>query len=233
MITKTLDLPNWLTRLRETTLIPKLAKDDDIPELYQYSLRDPLLPPVETMFYQVLHAVVGKRVVVCPKMRLADLFKVKAGVSKGNEKARQAFQKRIEGRSVDFVLCERYTLKPLLAIELYDHSQAKAGRKRREVWIDKLFTAAKLPILHLVAQAQYNAKALALKIAPYMTTVVYQRGAAMTEQAAAPRCPCCHTPMQKRTVISGDYKGKEFFACQNYPNCCERLPLRKAVAYVN
>src|SRR5690242_14522775 len=124
MIAKTLDVPNWLTRIRETTsLIPKPAKEEDIPELYQYSLRDPLLPATETQFYQVLHAVAGNRVVVCPKMRMADLFKVKSGaVTKENEQAHAAFQKRIEGRSVDFVLCERYTLRPLLAIELYDHS---------------------------------------------------------------------------------------------------------------
>jgi hypothetical protein len=231
MITKTLDLPNWLTRIRETNLIQPKPKDDDIPELYQYSLRDPLLPPVEIQFYQVLHAVVGKRVVVCPKMRLADLFKVKANASKEN--VNEAFQKRIEGRSVDFVLCERYTLRPLLAIELYDHSQAKATRKRRDAWVDKLFKAAKLPILHLVAQAEYNAKTLALTIAPYMTMVIYERGMNLPEHAIAPRCPCCHTPMVKRAVISGDYKGKQFFACQNYPGCCQRKPLSKAIAYVN
>jgi hypothetical protein len=233
MITKTLDLPNWFTRIRETTLISKPPKDDDIPDLYPVVLRDPLLTAVETQFYQVLMAVAGKRVQVLVKMRLADLFKVKTGQGKAKDKANEAFARRIDSRSVDFVLCERYTLRPLLAVELYDHSQSKATRKHRDLWLDKVFKSAKLPILHLVAQAQYNPKALAVRIAPYMTTVVYQRGTEMPEYAVPPRCPCCHTPMVKRTVISGDYKGKTYFACQDYPNCCERLPLSKAAQYVN
>lgn len=233
MITKTLDLPSWFTRIRDTALIPKPSPDDDIPDLYPVTVRDPLLSPVETQFYQVLMAVAGKRVQVLVKMRLADLFKVKAGVSPEKVKGNAAFIRRIEGRSVDFVLCERYTLRPLLAVELYDHSQPKATRKHRDAWLDKVFKSAKLPILHLVAQGQYNAKALSVRIAPYMSTVVYQRGIDLPEYALAPRCPCCNTPMVKRTVISGDYKGKTYFACQDYPNCCERLPLSKAAAYVN
>jgi hypothetical protein len=237
MITKTLDLPSWFTRIRETTPIQKATKNDDIPDLFPVVLRDPLLSPVETQFYQVLHAVAGKRVTVLVKMRLADLFKVKAGAGAGKDKdknkAIEAFARKIEARSVDFVLCERYTLRPLLAIELYDHSQAKSTRKQRDPWLDKLFKSAKLPILHLVAQGQYNAKALSVRIAPYMTTVVYQRGSQMPEYALAPRCPCCNTAMVKRTVISGDFKGKTYFACQDYPNCCERLPLSKAAQYVN
>ncbi|MEP7290810.1 MAG: DUF2726 domain-containing protein [Chloroflexota bacterium] len=201
--------------------------EPEIPDLYPYKLRDPLLSPGETAFYQVLLAVVGRRVVVCPKVRLADVFSIKPTPN------HQAFYDRIACRQVDFLLCERYSLKPLLAIELYDHAQPRSQRKKRDTFIDKVFKAGKLPIMHLVAQEHYSLKALALSIAPHLTMITYARDSEPIQFGIAPRCPCCGVPMVKRKVISGDYAGREYFSCRNYPNCCERLPLSKAHAYIN
>lgn len=224
MATRTLENQSLFGRLL------KLWKtsSEEIPDLYPYKVRDTLLPSSETRFYQILLAIVGKRVVICPKMRLADLFRVHAS----NEHY-QTFYNRIANRSVDFLLCERYTLKPLLAIELYDHSQPGFMRKHRDTFVDKVFKAAKLPILHLVVQKEYNLKALALRIAPFLTTVAYARGAEPTMIDIPPRCPNCGVPMVKRTVISGSYKGHTYFSCRNFPECGERLPLSKSLAYVN
>jgi hypothetical protein len=207
------------------------ARQEEIPEIFPVKLREPLLTATETRFYQVLHAVAGKRVVVCPKMRLADLFRAQS--AHPNSKPYANFYKQIASRSVDFVLCERYTLQPLLAIELYDHSLPRGERKKRDVFMDKVFKAGKLPILHLVAQEDYNTRSLAHRIAPYLTRVVYSRGAEPINFSVPPRCPCCHTPMVRRTIISGDYKGREYYACRNYPDCCERMPVTKAMAHVN
>ena len=235
MTTLTARPTNLIHRLREfwTDFATSFArsKDAEIPEILPVKLRDPLLSATETKFYQVLHAVAGQRVVICPKMRLADLFRVQAGDPKHKQYAN--FYRQIAHRSVDFVLCERYTLKPMLAIELYDHALPKGQRKQRDAFIDKVFKAGKMPILHLVAQEQYNTKSLAHRIAPYLTKVVYSREAEAITLAIPPRCPCCHTPMVRRTVISGEYKGRTYYACRDYPNCCERLPLSKAMAHIN
>jgi hypothetical protein len=224
MATKTLASQSLMGRLLNLWK----TSSDEIPDLYPYKLRDPLLPSSETRFYQILLAIIGKRVVICPKMRLADLFRVQA-----SDQHHKAFYNRLANRSVDFLLCERYTLKPLLAIELYDHNQPRVLRKQRDTFVDKVFKAAKLPILHLVVQKEYNLKALALRIAPFLTTVAYARGAEPMMLDIPPRCPCCGVPMVKRTVISGSYKGHTYFSCRNFPECCERLPLSKSLAYVN
>lgn len=214
----------WIDRVRGV-----FARRDEpeIPDLFPYKLRDPLLTPNETAFYQILLAIVGRRVVVCPKVRLADVFSIKPTSN------HQAFYDRIACRQVDFLLCERYTLKPLLAIELYDHSLPGSERKKRDAYIDRVFKAGKLPIMHLVAQEHYSARALALSIAPHMTLVAYSRDDEPIQLGIAPRCPCCGVPMVKRKIISGDYVGREYFSCRNYPACCERLPLSKALSYAN
>ena len=205
----------------------------EIPPLYPSTLRDPLLPAAYTKFYQVLLAVAGKRVVICPKMRLADILNVQPATTRTEREKYQSFYHEIATRSIDFVLCERYTLKPLLAIELYDHGQPRWMRKKRDAFIDRVFRAAHLPILHLVVQSEYNLRALAGRISPFLTTVAYSRDSEPIQLGIPPFCPRCHTPMVRRTVISGQYKGQTYYCCQDYPNCGERLPLSKARAYIN
>jgi hypothetical protein len=164
-------------------------------------------------------------------MYLADVLC--GGTKQPTSATTEAFYKRIAGQRIDFLLCERYTLKPLLAVQLYDHSLPKASRKKRDTYIDRVFKAARLPVLHLVAQEDYHLKSLALRIAPFLTTISYSRTADPIQFGVAPRCPCCHTLMVKRTVISGQYKGQTYYSCRSYPDCCERMPLSKAKAYVN
>jgi Protein of unknown function (DUF2726) len=202
------------------------TSDPEIPDLFPYQKRPQLLTPRETAFYQVLLAVVGRRVVISPRVRLADVFSITPTPQ------HQAFYDRIANRSVDFLLCERYTLKPLLAIELYDHDLPLRKRKKRDPFIDKVFKAGKLPIMHIVAQDHYPLKALAVSVAPHLTMVTYSRDPEPIALGVAPRCPCCGVPMVKRKVISGGYAGREYFSCRNYPSCCERLPLSKAISYV-
>lgn len=202
------------------------TSEPEIPDLFPYQTKELLFNPRETAFYQVLLAVVGRRVVIQSHVRLADVFKVTPTAQ------HQAFYDRIANRSVDFLLCERYTLKPLLAIELYDHDLPSRERKKRDPFIDKVFKAGKLPIMHLVAQDHYNLKALALSVAPHLTMVTYSREAEPIALGIAPRCPCCGVPMVKRRVISGKYAGREHFSCRNYPSCCERLPLSRAIDYI-
>ncbi len=222
----------------QSTLIGRLrgligTQEPEIPDLYPCKLRDPLLSKAETSFYQVLLAIIGQRVVICPKMLLADVLCTGSAQNIKTSPTTQAFYKRIADQRIDFLLCERYTLKPLLAVQLYDHNLPKASRKKRDPFIDRVFKAAKLPVLHIVAQADYNLKSLAWRIAPYLTTVSYSRTSEPIQLGVPPRCPCCHTVMVKRTVISGQYKGQSYYSCRSYPNCCERLPLSKAKAYVN
>src|SRR5215472_8491292 len=44
-----------------------------------YALRDDFRSPAEQSFYLVLNTVVGDRLVICPKVALADLFFPKTG----------------------------------------------------------------------------------------------------------------------------------------------------------
>jgi hypothetical protein len=70
--------------------------------------------------------------------------------------SRQSAKNRINSKHVDFLLLRKGDGKPLLGIELDDTSHQEEARKARDIFVDTVFAAAALPILHVPAQASYD-----------------------------------------------------------------------------
>jgi hypothetical protein len=121
-----------------------------------YKKRDYLLSVAERSFYEVLCSVVDNQLHVFPKVRLIDLVYL----PKGTEN-RQAHTNRVMSKHVDFVLCDRQNIAPVLVIELDDASHEREDRKERDAFLDKALAAASLPILHVAAKRSYAPKELA------------------------------------------------------------------------
>ena len=115
-----------------------------------YRRRDYLLTAAERSFYEVLCNVTESELHVFPKVRLADLVWMPKGTAN-----RQAHFNRIQSKHVDFVLCDREKLAPVLVIELDDASHEEASRRDRDTFVDTALIAAGLPILHIPAKRAY------------------------------------------------------------------------------
>lgn len=63
-----------------------------------------------------------------------------------------AFNK-IKAKHVDFVLCDSIQIQPLLAIELDDRSHQRKDRQDRDIFVDKAFRSAGVPIVHTYSSA--------------------------------------------------------------------------------
>ncbi len=116
----------------------------------------------EIIFYRGLVSVVGKRALICPKVRLGDVF----FVVDFKENLPQYF--RIAEKHVDFLLCDPQTIKPLVGIELDDEGHQQRDRKDRDKFIKKVFEAAGLPLVHIPVQPRYNVHELETRLAPYL-----------------------------------------------------------------
>lgn len=197
-----------------------------------YRLRDDFLSPAEFSFYRILSSIVGTRVTICAKVGLDDIF----FVARPNENI--AYRNRIDRKHVDFLLCDPANMKPICAVELDDASHRRADRKERDEFVDKVFQATGLPLLHIVAQREYSPREIGAQIAPFLkgqlnastapaaTDTSQPTKALISDSAAtAPLCPKCGVPMVVRTVASGEHQGKQFYGCPNYPKCHEMLPL--------
>ncbi len=129
-----------------------MIEDREVQEKYPYRLRDDFLSPAEFSFYKVLSSLTGARYTILTKVRLADIF----FVIRPNENL--PYFNRISSRHVDFLLCNPTTMKPIAGIELDDASHTQVSRQQRDEFVDKVFAAAELPILHMPVRQQYSAQ---------------------------------------------------------------------------
>jgi hypothetical protein len=213
-------------------LFPLLGRPKSEPIIgdLPYRLRDDFLSPAEFSFYKVLSSVLGSRFTIQSKVRLADVF----FVARPNENITH-FNK-IAQRHLDFLVCDSFTMKPLLGIELDDSSHKRDGMHERDEFIDNVFQAARLPLLRFPALREYNGREIAERISPFLKNRVSMHlpqtpaPSTIIQNNAAPLCPKCNIPMVIRTVVQGEHKGKQFYGCPNFPKCREVRPIttRKA-----
>jgi hypothetical protein len=151
------------------------------------------------------------------------------------------------------VVCDPQTLKPLFAVELDDISHQRTERQERDAFVDQVFQAANLPLVHVTAQREYRVHDLTAKIEAYLPARVEAKQEVVMATASqpqtptapatsvqpisdkstapastAPVCPKCGIPMVVRTVAHGEHRGKQFYGCVTYPRCHVMKPLPPA-----
>jgi hypothetical protein len=219
-----LDLPDHLLTLGQD--------DVDLPIIeFPYHLRDHFLTPAELSFFQVLQTIVRNRAVVCAKVALGDVFWVK----RDDPSHFRIYTNKIDRKHVDFLLCHPATMQPLVGVELDDRSHLRTDRQARDAFVDEVFKAAGLPLLHVPVKRGYDTTELAAQLAPYLSAaselskppaepVKLPEAAVHSPSNEAPRCPKCGSPMILRTAKSGANAGSHFWGCSNYPNCRSIMP---------
>ncbi len=120
---------------------------------YPYQKETVLFSPAERSFFGVLEQAVNNRLRIMGKVRLADVVKVKSGMT---QSARQGAFNRIQGKHIDFVACDPSTLSVQFAIELDDRSHNNSNRQKRDEFVDKVLQAAGIPIYHFTAKQTYS-----------------------------------------------------------------------------
>lgn len=127
-----------------------------------------LLTKAEMNFYQVLKSVIDNETqIICPKVRMMDVLWTKTIYVKD----KQVFINKVNRKHFDFVICDKETLKPLMAIELDDKSHEEEARKERDEFVDALFTDLKFKVIHIPVQYAYNANEIKEKIGIAQATI--------------------------------------------------------------
>ncbi len=201
--------------------LPFLKRKEPVQSEFPYRFRDDFLSPAELSFYKVLESIVGTQLAIQLKVGLRDIF----FVARPNEN--QSFRNRISQKHLDFLVCDSKTMKPLFGIELDDTSHKRSDRQERDAFVDKVFRTAKLPLLHFPVQHAYSRDEIVNKIAPLFKKDKGNISKPEKESLPVPLCPKCDIPMILRTVKKGQHVGKQFYGCQNFPQCREMQPLHE------
>lgn len=115
-----------------------------------------LLTSSEARFYDCLERLTEGRCRIQAKPRLADIFQ--------HEKHDQAAFNRVSSRHVDFLICRTDEWMPMLAIELDDDSHQKADRKKRDMFVNRLFASSSIPLLRVHVREMENLEVLVLQL---------------------------------------------------------------------
>ena len=117
-----------------------------------YALRSWLMSKAERSFFGVLEQATDQsKYYIFPQVSLASLVYVEKDTG-----AYQTWHNKIDRKSVDFVLFDRSTISPVLAIELDDSSHEREDRQERDIFVDSVLAKVGLPLLHVKAQTGYN-----------------------------------------------------------------------------
>ncbi len=124
-----------------------------------YEKRECLLTKSELQFYGVLLRVMDDDMALFAMVRIADLVRVQKGTKKY-----RSWLNRILSKHVDFVVCDRETLTPLMAIELDDRSHERPERQARDKLVNQVFESSGLPLVRFKVEKEYSLDAVRQRI---------------------------------------------------------------------
>lgn len=128
---------------------------------FSYKRQDYLLSKAEKNFYDVLRlALNGKPVLLFVKVRLLDVIHPA-------EKNVSALNK-VQSKHLDFLVCDKNYISPLLAIELDDLSHVMLKRVERDNFLEAALASANLPLLRFPVQKTYDVSDVKQKIHEYV-----------------------------------------------------------------
>ena len=191
-------------------------------EEFPYRMRDDFLTEAEFAFYVTLSSYIGDDIVICPKVNLGDLF-----FAVGDKSRRLSFTNKINRKHVDFLLCDAESMQPLCGVELDDSSHLREDRMERDIFVDGVYEAAGLPLVHVPLQKGYTPEDLEV----YFDDILHFSWEMQDEPQAGegdvmelgehtiPCCPRCGELMVLKVYTSGEKKGYRYYGCPNYPKC--------------
>lgn len=124
---------------------------DEEKKKYQYKRKNFFLTRAEHECFDALMAAVGKDYFIFAQVHLPTLIDNKVV----GQNWRAAFR-HINGKSVDFVLCDKAFMSPKLAIELDDKTHERPERQERDVEVERILQEAGVPLLRLQNKGRFD-----------------------------------------------------------------------------
>ena len=119
--------------------------------LYKYNRKDFLISRPEHEFFDILIEILGSKYHIFTQVHLPTILDNKVV----GQNWKGAFS-HINGKSVDFVICDKAYIKPLLAIELDDKSHDRSDRIERDSEVERMLEEAGMPLARFGNNGSFN-----------------------------------------------------------------------------
>lgn len=120
---------------------------------FPFKKKPNLFTPVERSFLQLIEEAVGKDYRILCRVKLVDILAIRQSTDK---KTSKHALNRANSRHLDFVLCAKTDMSPVLAIDLV-HDKGKEGYKKQRDWfVSGSLDAASIPHVRIKVRAGYK-----------------------------------------------------------------------------
>ncbi len=124
--------------------------DNSFP--FPFDSKQVIFTSAEKNFQNLVEQAMGGKYRVINRVKLADIVTIRNGVS---DRASQSAVNNAEGKYLDFVICDRHTMKLLGAIDLVD-TQGKGYKIKKDWFVSGALEAASIPHLRIKVKANYT-----------------------------------------------------------------------------
>jgi len=124
--------------------------DNSFP--FPFDSKKSVFTPAEKNFQNLVEQAMGAKYRIINRVKLADIVTIRNGVS---DRASKSAVNNAEGKYLDFVICDRNTMKLLGTIDLVD-TQGKGYKIKKDWFVSGALEAASIPHLRIKVKANYT-----------------------------------------------------------------------------
>ena len=119
---------------------------------FPFDSKAAVFTPAEKNFQNLLEQAMGHKYRIINRVKLSDIVTIRNGVS---NRASQSAVSNAEGKYLDFVICERSSMKLLGAVDLVD-TQGRGYKLKKDWFVSGALEAASVPHLRIKVKANYT-----------------------------------------------------------------------------
>lgn len=120
---------------------------------YTFKKKGQLFTPVERTFLQLIEQAAGQEFKVVCRVKLSDLVTVPA---KSDKKRVADALSKASAKSLDFVLCDKSDMQPVLAIDLVHKQGADGYKAQKDLFVSNALDMANIPLARVKVKSGYS-----------------------------------------------------------------------------
>jgi hypothetical protein len=124
--------------------------DNSFP--FPFDSKPSVFTAAEKNFQNLLEQAMGPKYRILNRVKLSDIITIRNGVS---ERASQKAAANAEGKYLDFIICERSSMKLLGTVDLVD-TQGRGYKIKKDWFVSGALEAASIPHLRIKVKANYT-----------------------------------------------------------------------------
>ena len=154
-------------------LLASRLNDNSFP--FPFDPKGAIFTPAEKNFQNLVEQALGNKYRVINRVKLSDIVTIRNGVS---SRASQTAANNADSKYLDFVVCDRHSMKLLGAIDLVD-TQGKGYKLKKDWFVSGALEAASVPHIRIKVKSNYTVEEI--------KACLQSRMLGVTTPAAAPK----------------------------------------------